>query len=339
MPYRRLNRRARAAVIWFLACSAVFSQVPAALNNESGTLALAARTSLEVTIAVDSRITGIDPSGTIPTPPIDGSRKLVDIGTTGACALVGFLGTNSQNGDVAGALRNWAREHPGVGPREGIDGLLQAAAEIWNGNLAEPIEKGERLPLGREPGDLITTLLCGDFANGRPSIIRGRTYVAPDRKASWKILEPIGGDVFLVSGVFGDDALFVEILVNPQAATNLDALPGELAVGDVIRAKKLAMDPINRWIAYAKQVGPHATTAPQSQKPVQTFPPTSKDNSPKTDQVSVSPWSLSDAKDVFGVLFASVESQFPNEVSPPNNLRASCKIPALSAFKRGDSEH
>jgi hypothetical protein len=81
-------------------------------------------------VSVDSKITQNNQMTFA--PPIDGKRKLVDVGKHSACAVAAFLGTNTEDLDISAAMRRWVAANPEKEAHEAIQGLLGAAAGAWN---------------------------------------------------------------------------------------------------------------------------------------------------------------------------------------------------------------
>src|ERR1700677_5294381 len=64
------------------------STLAAAQSDETGTLAMAARTPSTVVIAIDSAVTHENRESQPETVSIHNDRKLIDVGETSACAII-----------------------------------------------------------------------------------------------------------------------------------------------------------------------------------------------------------------------------------------------------------
>jgi hypothetical protein len=271
---------------------------------ESGTLVMIARTKSAVIVSVDSRI---DTDAGFLRPPslwTDGTRKLVDVGERGACGLDGWIGDEKLDLAPAVSLRTWAKNHPNEGPAVGIDNLLKVSAATWNQLGAKP---GEPLPKNRQVNSVITTLLCGDFVNGHPVIVRGETFVNPDFTAGFRILPPGMGDVLYVDGTVGNRMFRVLLTNPPKLELVLDRRP------DLPKDKyrKVRNDMLLNLPAMASFI---ATESGGDHGQI---------DSPNEDGSNAyieSTWTQSSAQDLFRAFYKSVEQNFA-EVGPPNNVR------------------
>jgi len=142
-------------------------------SDETGTLVMAGRTSSGVVISIDS---AIDESGRV---LIDGSRKLIDVGTRSACSIDGFSGHAATGNNLGRDLRDWVHAHPRTNATEALISLLKLAVNSWDKEHYPPYA----MPQGRKPGDIITTIVCGDEFSDGPGILVGATKVALDSTA------------------------------------------------------------------------------------------------------------------------------------------------------------
>jgi len=187
-------------------------------SDESGTLVIVGRTADAVVVSVDSKITHTDPRPSAN----EGRRKLVDVGTHGACAILGFLGLNStEEFDVSAALRAWVSDHPRTEAREALGGLLAAAGGAWD---RAGYYRGA-LPAPQAKDGSITTLICGDFVDGRPAILVGHTvvrWVGPTRQHAESKLEPVAPTALLICRGNIDELVLRELATNDQAHLRAD---------------------------------------------------------------------------------------------------------------------
>ena len=292
----QMRKSVRASVMTFIAAlifaTDAVSQPP---SDESGTLVMIARTSSEIIISVDSKITHLNFQG--PQAPsfkeIDGDRKLFNVGMNGACAIDGYLGDSAQ--DVSAYIREWLKKNPSVGVQEGLESLLKAAATTWNDHHYD--QSPAFLPDKRQVGDHVTFLTCGDWVDGHPTIFRGTTYVAPDATAAWKLLPPESGDIFYISGLkFSHPKDFDRFLLYGFAEPEFEEPRAELKKDqNFMEADKERFIADNR-IAYALLKDP-STYVPST-------------------------WEESSAKRLFVAVFAVFEKKpFDDDVAPPNNVR------------------
>jgi hypothetical protein len=159
----------------------------AVVADESGTQVIYGRTEDAVIIGADSKI-----SGNHPKKLIDGKRKLVAVGRRSACAIVGNLGYAEKGRDVSESIENWVGLHPDVEIPDAMNGVLAAAAHVWNGNRDRPTS--------RPRGAIITTLYCVSFNTSGPVMIAGDTYVGSDGNALISSPKPFS-NLLGVSGV------------------------------------------------------------------------------------------------------------------------------------------
>jgi hypothetical protein len=254
---------------------------------------MAARTESAAIIAVDSKISSKN------SRPIAGERKLVDVGDRSACAIEGFLGYgDAPELDVSEVLRQWVRDHPKREADDALDDLLKAAAGRWD-NGRYPLG---HLPQDRQVGKGITVLVCAEMIRGRPWIFRGETYVNSDGTAGEHRFYPIFGGTLYVQGVFnttsfnvvftGSDKAIHETLPN---ATDIE-ISQLMAIRKDVRANSSAMNAIELWSGAAT-------------------------SAPKNAYYPAPPWRQPTVKNLFGVVFNSVEKNLPDIVGPPNNVR------------------
>jgi hypothetical protein len=270
-------------------------------SDESGTLVMVARSKSAVVLSVDSKVTHLKPLPGFPDIPIDPNdieRKIVDVGQHGACAIDGYLGSREPHKDVAEALREWIRANPKTEVREGISDLLEAAADAGDRQKYSPDE----LPQGRKRGYRITLLVCGDFFDGHPAIIRGETYVAEDGSAGQRLLTPEMGDIFYVAGPF-ETGYFIALMTSPETVgqvTHSQTFPSDFKISADFRSSASAATALEAWRAADIQIRAGANSS------------SSLDALPT--------WSESVIKDLFVPVFTSVESHL-QEVAPPNHVR------------------
>jgi hypothetical protein len=260
--------------------------------DESGTLVMVARTSNAVIVSVDSKVTPHDstaPLPALPATPIDGDRKLVNVGENSACALDGFLGANEGDKDVSASMRLWIAANPKTEAREAIDALLDAAAGEWDRRhftLAQIQNQSRKIDSS------ITKITCGEFVDGNPIIVVGETYVKADvmweQVAGKKIFPEEEMTVLYMGGAYQTARHFTTLIEEPTfrpQSNNPKIIDGDKAVREDIRGNKTAMASLFKWY-----------TAPLT-------------------------WTQTDVKNLFVPTFASVEKHFSEEVGCPNNVR------------------
>jgi hypothetical protein len=265
-------------------------------GDESGTLVMAARTDSSVIIVADSKITLGDAD--LNAPSIDGNRKLVDVGKYSACGIVGWLGNVSENTDVSEALRAWVRKYPKVEAYEGLQELLNVAADQWNHKLAMSGMSGDeflKTNHNRQIGNEISELICASLQQGQPTMVRGRSLVKSDFTAAAEVEGPVIGNALYARGVLRTPFFVEHVLrMSPFPVAPLPD-PYPLVEND-IRSSPTDMSILQRWYGWL-------TTNPE---PTPTSP---------------SPFTQSAVKQLFGDVFSSVETHFPDQVAPPNNVR------------------
>jgi hypothetical protein len=296
---------ASCAGILLLSCALVgFSRVaPAQTSDESGTLVMVARTADAVILSVDSTITHRE--GRQVTFYTDGDRKLVNVGEKSACAVEKGIGKSTDDLDVSAALRRWVQAHPKMEAHEGIGGLLEEAAKVWDRNLLN----GTRSNLS--VGSVITRLVCGDIVDGHPVIIRGSTIAESDghegQVAEGRVDEPFGGDLLYVEGVI-DTNVFDLIFTAPPMARIKEWQTGKpfdtYPISEDLTGNKSAVAAFKlfQFAAVQSMIG-HKPAADGNQLP---YVPSS--------------WSQSDVKDLLIPVFSAVESHI-EDVGTPNNVR------------------
>lgn len=272
-------------------------EAPANAADESGTLVMAARVNNAVIISVDSKVSGKGAT-------IDATRKMFAVGTIGACAISGFLGTIDEDRagndlNVSSALREWVEQHPTTEALEGMPDLLNVVGEVWNrhGYLLD------KLPNKRKPGSNITTLICGGVTKGEPWMIRGHIVVGEDGNASQPLLTVDDDrDLFNVGGIIPSAKCFYDIMSGYLHSENqnddhlariIDDLPPS-----VLKDKDSAAS-YNALVRAQKVAGSSVTKIAGSN--------IEKD------------WNLSSAQILFTSVFAAVENDAGDEVAPPNN--------------------
>ncbi|MBW4039171.1 MAG: hypothetical protein HIU91_09905 [Acidobacteria bacterium] len=283
-------------------------------SDETGTLVMAGLSSSGVVISIDSAIASfdsdIDTSGRI---AVDGSRKLVDVGATGACAIEGFNGNAVEGNNLGRELREWARAHPRMNAHQALSHMLKVAVASWDRGHY-PLN---HLPQGRKPGSPITTIICADELSDGPEILVGETSVARDGTALTGSVDRIQGDIFF-EGVFTTADMFVNLVRS-------DILPDQLpsrfikkykAVGNDIRGDKSAMDALHTTLIVEDEMRSESESSF-----VKPFYPQSN---------------LSQAvlKTLFTAVYKSVESSF-NDVAPPNQVRLVTKCGRFATTVEG----
>lgn len=275
-----------------------------AQSDESGTLVIAARTKGEVILAIDSQVTRTDFHG----PDVMGEptplKKLVDIGERGSCAIVGWEGDGTRGIVVANDIRRVLEQHPQTDLSGLMGVMLDSAAKTWDGAEYQL----DSLPRHRQPGGLITELVCVGKVGGRPSILVGRTTVSNTGAAIPGQIPLECGGLFYLNGylqlnIYFDIAdapenakYWSEPGTNryaklPQVAASLSSDDGARAALSVLKAE---LKPI--------LIEGRLTCA--------TVP----------DTIAPRSWTLPLIRSLFMSLFNSVE-QNSSEVAKPNNLR------------------
>ena len=307
------------SMVVFVGCTMGAAQNLHSADVESGTLIMVARTNSSVIVSVDSRINTDNGFLRAPSLWTDGTRKLVDVGERGACALDGWIGNEKLYLAPAASLRNWVKNHPNEGPAVGIDNLLEVAAATWDQLGAKP---GEPLPNNRQANSIITTLLCGDFVDGHPVIVRGETFVKPDFTAGYRRLPPDMGDVLYVDGVVGNRT-FRELMMNPsKLELVLDQRP-DLPADKyrMVRNDMLLNLPAMASFIAAETVEGHLPNNSRNQRGATTYVESS--------------WTQSRVQDLFRPFYRSVEQHF-GDVGPPNNVRIVTSCGRLSTTVEAD---
>jgi hypothetical protein len=302
-------QRGRFAVIRGFSCVVLFSiagnshnslcaQAP---SDESGTLVMVARAIDMVVVSVDSKVThNAGDAADIAADPVDGKRKLVQVGEKSSCAISGFIGNNTEELDVSASLRKWVENHPKTEAHDALLSLLQESAGAWD---RQNYVLG-KLPLNRHIGSNINTLTCGDVVNGHPVIVRGQTIVRPDgrggQNADYRILPSQNDDLLYVSGYINTNPL-INFLANPSLVNQEKGQPAFESDAAIIT--ELTNNPM-AMAAFSALRDSHYRAVRDS-KPEQ--PP-----APST-------WASTNIQDLFTSVFAAVEAHSP-DVAPPNNV-------------------
>jgi hypothetical protein len=244
-----------------------------------------------VVISIDS---AIDESGTI---SIDGSRKLIDVGTRSACAIEGFSGNAFTGNNLGRDIRDWVRAHPGVNAAQAISSILRVAANSWNK------EHYHEFPQGRKVGDLITTIVCGDEYSDGLGILIAATKIAPDGKAVVVPVERILSPMY-VGGAFPTTDIFLGLILKRQIPPDLSSHFRKTyeAVYKDIRGDTSAMDALNATLTAENEM--HNESETSFIKPF--YPP--------------SPLAQANLKTLFAAVYKSVEAN-TNTVARPNQVR------------------
>jgi hypothetical protein len=306
---------ARPLVMLLLASTALSqpatTQTP---SSESGTLVMAARTADAVMISVDSRIVQ-NPGGGLPeTTKTAAEDKLIDVGQTSTCAIAGFLGGPNNSSEVSASLRAWVGDHPKAEAHDAIEGLLEEAEKVWNTYNYN----FQQLPGDRQPVDGIsaTVLTCGEIADGRPTIVRGETYVHPvgfgdHQIALHRQLQPMLGDFLYLDGDLHTED-FALMVSNPS----------ELRLVDASGARR------KDYELFLSQVGSDIAADPTTMSAFQILVNANRESAMnrytgKTsvpDSIFSQLWTHEVVRDLFIGVFASVEKH-TNDVGGPNNVR------------------
>jgi hypothetical protein len=291
-------------LLFVLSNGITWGQAVGRASDESGTLVMVGRTADAVIVGVDSTVhptNPLAPRPAFPVTPLDRDRKLVEVGEHSACAISGYLGWNEAGLEVSASMRGWIADHPKIEAIDAIDDLLDAAVAAWDRRHYSVAA----MP-NRQIGSPITDLVCGDFANGHPVIVRGQTYVIADGRggqvAAKTLLRPMGEDTLYVDGVIPDRYYLVRIALYPQL---IDPIFNQ--VSNSIRADESTMTAFSDLLNADKE---SATQRPAADvaKPLQYLP---------------SSWQQQSIKDMFTGVFAAVEDDtvFSKDVGTPNNVR------------------
>jgi hypothetical protein len=285
-----------------------------AQSDESGTLVMAARTTSGVVIAIDSAITYENQSH-IQSVSIDGDRKLIDIGRSGACAIEGFTGNVRGGNDIAQEARIWLRANPKASGFEALTGILNVAVKSWDS------EHYIRSFLGTFPGDRfvgadITHIMCGEIFDDGPGIIEANTTVAADGSAKPSRLLRIVGSFECLG--YCDWPTLVGLIQNTDspATATLDFQKVYPKVREDILSDPLAVKSLQAFIVEQKRT----TKIYQNSGGKPVFPQS------KLTQAQV--------KTLFTTFFESVERN-TDGVAPPNNVRLITKCGRFSSTVGG----
>ncbi len=270
---------------WCVNSPSISAQLQRVPEDASGTLVMVTRTSTAVIVSVDSEVHALGPNSQDGGGSSDGNRKLILVGEKGACAIEGYLGMHGYpESDVSGYLRIWVRDHPTMGPYEGIDGLLQTAATAWN--VSHP--GGKRLD-----GD-ITYLTCGDIVGTQPFIVRGWTSdLAPGYE------KVAGNDVLYVGGILNNDK-FRAIFENPLLIEEVipggtqSTIPKYREASAEVKSDAAAMRSYKMSLAVVNS---------------------------GVSSLSDSFWNLTTIQALFSSVYKAIEQNFSGAVGPPNNVR------------------
>jgi hypothetical protein len=277
--------------------------------DESGTLVMVARTASAIIVSVDSKITPLDSTAKSLEPrvtPVDGDRKLVDVGEHSSCALDGFLGANEAGHDVSALMRSWVAAHPKAEAQEAINALLDAAAGPWDLRHYTLAEIAVQIK-HRKVGDPITTITCGEFVDGKPIIVVGETRVKANGlwdQVAEKTSPQEEKTVLYMGGIYDVESFFHlidERSFRPESDPKFN--DGDRDVREDVRANTTATAALVKWFT--------APSAPSA-------------------------WTQTDVKDLFVPTFASVEKHFSDWVGTPNNIRILTACGRLEATVEGD---
>jgi hypothetical protein len=294
------------------------AQASSKQGDESGTLILIARTKSAVIISVDSKITQSSAISLdkLQKMPINPARKLVDVGDKSACVLDGNLGIEGEESDVAPALRSWVVNHPHVEADKALDNLSAIVVEAWN---KRGFRVGDKLPLDRKPGSLITRLVCAGFADRKFFIVEGHTEVNADISARW-ISSPPSFESFYLSGVLHTDSLYSFVMDRGSSSLRFTPEVSEFytTLVDAVSQNDSAIAAFDDWkkdktqtnICLLQNAGKITLQS----------------------QCSQLNWTELEVKNLFTTIFKSVEEQKSDIVACPNNARVirSCgRLPTL----------
>jgi hypothetical protein len=221
------------------------SALAVAQSDESGTLVMAARTPDGVVLAVDSAVTN---NGV---PTVNGHRKLVDVGQSGACAIAGFVGNEEHGNDISQTVRSWLKANPDVSGMAAISGILKIATKSWD---SEHYSLGH-LPDNRQPGDDITGIICADQLPDGPAILEAHTNVATNGSAqSYEPFKVFGS--FECNGFCTYDTI-VGLIKNPNppqpATSKIESRETYPKIRKDILSNPLAYKAVQAFIAEQKR--------------------------------------------------------------------------------------
>lgn len=279
----------------FLNCLSIPAHAQSVPTVESGTLIMVARTKSAVVISVDSQInTKLGVSDPV-LHSSDGERKIVDVGTTGACAISGWLGNPLATINVASSMRAWVKKNPTEGPTEAIGHLLEQAARTWD---REAIEPGHSLPMDRLIGSDITTLICGDVVNGQPVIVKGKTFVQIDYSAGASRLVTNPARILYVDGVLKTNELPILIMGDSSSVQRQISSVYTPALIQISKDLQSNTSAINAFKIYQMV-----------------------ERSGVQSALNESKWTPKTVRALFKPVFETVECHMSSEVGPPNNVR------------------